>query len=195
MESVVYLYSKYSASCKEFSDRITTSTLKDSFNLLCVDNKDIRKVVVSSKYSIKSIPCVLCVFSNSVIEKYEGEQAFRWLDQFVIPASPIRKSPPVLTKLVEICDEEEEEEPKPIVVKKKTRKQISNETSAQKTSIDDILSSNADDEEEEQEPAASNINAMIKKSTKPSKASDIMNMAQQLQKLREEEETEKTKNK
>lgn len=202
MESVVYLYSKYSSRCKEFSDTMTRTTLNGSFNTLCVDNKDIRKVVTSSKYSIKSLPCVLCFFPNSVVEKYEGDHAFRWLEQFLIPSPPPPPKPQPVIRQEEVQEEEEEEDdvPQPPPPKKKTRKQISNETSNQKTSIEDILASNEDDDDNEeedqvQELSSSDINTMIKKSTKQAKVSDIMSRAQQLQKLREEEETEKTKKK
>lgn len=205
MESVVYLYSKYSSKCKEFSNVITTTTLNDSFNRLCIDNKDIRKVAVESKYSIKSLPCVLCFFPNTVVEKYEGDQAFRWLAQFVIQTPPPPPPPVFYPKLEPTVKQEEmddEEEPLP-PPKKKTRKQISNESTAQKTSIEDILASSVNEEDDEneeeedtvQELKSTDINTMIKKSTKQSKASDIMTRAQQLQKMREEEETEKTKKK
>jgi len=197
MESVVYLYSKYSSRCKKFSEMINTTTLKDSFNNLCIDNKDLRKVVISSKYAIKSLPCVLCFFPNSVVEKYEGDHAFRWLEQFVIPTPP---PPARLPPPVEEETEEEEEVVSQRVQKKKTRKQISNETSVQKTSIEDILASNEDEDSEDEdekveEITASDINTMIKKSTKQSKVTDIMSMAQQLQKMREDEEADKTKKK
>ena len=206
MESVVYLYSKYSSRCKEFSELIEQSTLKGSFNSLCIDNKNIRKVVVASKYSIKALPCVLCFFPNSVVEKYEGEHSFRWINQFVAPPPP---PPPAVSQHVkkqeeqkqEYESEEEQDEEEVQVVKKKPRKPvIKNERNSKQTSIEDILSSMPEDDEEEEEDVqvmtGSDISSMVKKSTKQkNKATDIMNIAQQLQKMREEEETEKTKKK
>lgn len=78
---VVLLYSKYSQTCKNL-----ISTLQEKpisyLQPLCIDNSQVRKRITESKdLSIESVPCVLISFSNGTVEKYDGQHAFKWIQE------------------------------------------------------------------------------------------------------------------
>ena len=68
-------YSKYSSQCKNFVDQTKSLDLQ----FICVDNSIVRKKLESnSQFQIQYVPCILILYENGVVEKYEGEHAFRW---------------------------------------------------------------------------------------------------------------------
>lgn len=69
---MVVLYSKYSSQCQRVLN-VYNDTM-DFVKLVCVDNADVRQQVMTSKtLQLKSVPCIVLVFPNGTIEKYEGE--------------------------------------------------------------------------------------------------------------------------
>ena len=77
----VYLYSKYSNKCKELIDNLPQKV--DFLKYLCVDNKKVRrKILNDSRFNIQHVPCILIFLENGTVEKYEGNDAFKWSDQF-----------------------------------------------------------------------------------------------------------------
>jgi len=100
----VLLYSKYSPNSKKIMETIRLSPVDimatAKISLLCVDNEDVRsKVIKSSKLNVKSVPCILIVFPDGGVEKYEGTTAFEWVDEIInkysppVLAEPIRQEP------------------------------------------------------------------------------------------------------
>ena len=76
-QNVICLYSKFSNSSKEFVE--SSSDLP--INFVCIDNKEVRNRVISdSKLKITFVPCILSVFSDGRLEKFEGVDAFKWLE-------------------------------------------------------------------------------------------------------------------
>jgi hypothetical protein len=146
----VLLYSKYSAQSKHILDIISTSGINfgKTLNLLCVDSKAIRNRIISNKkLNIQYVPCILTVYSNGFVEKFDGPNAFNWVNEVIVQLKPpqpppqieqpqpqplqpkIKPQPEVLpkkkkknvTKIEELDDENEEEEP---VVKPKRKKHL-----------------------------------------------------------------------
>lgn len=75
----ILLYSKFSNSSMQLLDLIKSinANLLDQFNIkmLCVDNKIIRKKILnSSNIQIKSVPCMLTLLNNGVIEQYDANK-------------------------------------------------------------------------------------------------------------------------
>jgi hypothetical protein len=73
----VIMYSKFSKSCSmmlELLDKIPSF----KHTLLCVDNEDIRKRVISdSKLTITEVPCLFRIYDQTgYVESFEGERAF-----------------------------------------------------------------------------------------------------------------------
>ena len=84
-EYFVVLFSKYSNACKKFLDTINNGKLNMNFNYLCIDNKDIRNRIVTSKeIDIKNVPCLLVINEQSgSIDKYEGQDSFIWINDII----------------------------------------------------------------------------------------------------------------
>ena len=87
-ESVVLIYSKYSESCNELMGYIRDMEPLH-FRLLimrylCVDSESVReKMRKNQNFSIESVPTLLVNYSNDVMEKYEGQDVYTWIEQFV----------------------------------------------------------------------------------------------------------------
>jgi len=82
------LYSKFSETSQNFINMLSKlpDDLKSnlSFNILSVDNPKIRKTILQDKnLNIKNVPCLLIVYNDSRVEKYEGSDAFRWIEEIL----------------------------------------------------------------------------------------------------------------
>ena len=126
----VVIFSKYSQPCGMFMERFNqTVATKIPAQLLCIDNEKIRKRLLNSKIvDVKQVPTVLMVFPNGVVEKYDGQSVYGWLEEVirrVTPpppprhemAEPIRQpvrqpSRPHVRREEEEQEQEEEEEPR-----------------------------------------------------------------------------------
>lgn len=148
----ILLYSKYSAQSKLILDIISTSGInfEKTLNLLCVDSKTVRnRITTNKKLNIQYVPCILTVYSNGFVEKFDGPNAFNWIKEVIAqlkppqpppqptpiqaPVPPTPQSTPVVsppppkkkkrnvTKIEELDDENEEEE---VIVKPKRKKHL-----------------------------------------------------------------------
>jgi len=76
------LYSKYSTHCKKLKDILQKNT-KD-FHYICIDNEKVReRIMKNEKIKIAYVPCILLIQDNGIIEKYEGEHAFQWVNSAI----------------------------------------------------------------------------------------------------------------
>ena len=100
----VLLYSKYSSLSKSLINMIQTSgvdfTTKFSLQPLCIDNEEIRaRILKNTQLQITTVPCLLIIFPDGGIEKYDGARVFEWVEgiirQFVPPPPPVRQQPSV----------------------------------------------------------------------------------------------------
>lgn len=89
----VILYSKYSPNCKKILDMIRNGGV-DFENIvrlqsLCVDNPQIRKrVEQDDKISVTILPCILSIYNNGGVEKYDGNYAFKWVETVIESYAP-----------------------------------------------------------------------------------------------------------
>jgi hypothetical protein len=61
---------------------------------LCIDNKKVRDHVRSSKkVVVDNVPCILAVYEDGYIEKYEGERAMQFTKGLVEKYRPSEPSP------------------------------------------------------------------------------------------------------
>jgi len=85
----IFLYSKYSENSKRFMDTFKEKIPEDivssmKFNSICIDNDKIRKSILNSKQiSIKVVPCILIVYTDGGAQKFEGPDAFIWLEDII----------------------------------------------------------------------------------------------------------------
>lgn len=83
----VLLYSKYSSSSKKLfgiieSNNINLNSL--SLQTLCIDNEQIRNRIKNNKQlDINSVPCILIIYPDGGIEKYDGTHVFEWVEQSI----------------------------------------------------------------------------------------------------------------
>jgi flagellar biosynthesis GTPase FlhF len=100
----VLLYSKYSSLSNNIMNTMQTSGVdfktKYSLEYLCIDNQEIRKrILKNKKIQVTSVPCLLLIFPDGGIEKYEGNHIFEWvtniIQQYAPPPPP--SPPPVIS--------------------------------------------------------------------------------------------------
>ena len=93
----VLLYSKYSSLSKKLLDMIQTSGVdfsKYALQSLCIDNNEIRKRIYANKQiDVTSVPCLLIIFPDGGIEKYDGAHAFEWVEGIIRQHTPVQTIP------------------------------------------------------------------------------------------------------
>lgn len=64
------------------------------FRKICVDNCDIRNLVLrdKKKFSIEMVPCILVFWAEGVMKKYEGPEAFTWVQETLHKMTNITKN-------------------------------------------------------------------------------------------------------
>ena len=82
------LYSKYSPSCKKLLDLLKDKPIND-LQMLCIDNESVRQRITSGKITINFVPCMLFFNVNGVVEKFEGDICFRWIEDIISKAYPL----------------------------------------------------------------------------------------------------------
>lgn len=75
---VVCLYSKYSERCVRFFEDMAYMR---GVRMVCVDHEETRSLVErdSPGYRIERVPCILAFHEDGRMDKFEGEDAFEWL--------------------------------------------------------------------------------------------------------------------
>ena len=84
----VLLYSKYSTMSKKLFSILESSPINISsvvgLSPVCIDNEDIRDQILNDKkIDISLVPCILVVYQTGSVEKYEGENAFQWVNEII----------------------------------------------------------------------------------------------------------------
>lgn len=165
--TIVYLFSKYSNACNSFTDLVNSANI-DYLSPVCVDNKLVRNRILSSKFNIQALPCLLFIYTAGNIEKFEGEACFRWAEELKQKMTPqpqfqpqsvpqsIPQSPPLTQiieseekpkkskkkKIVESESESESSEEEIIVKKSKKEKGIKNKIDVSKISLPNLTDIN-----------------------------------------------------
>lgn len=124
----VLLYSKYSPLSKKILDIIQSSSVNleqiVSLQTLCIDNEKVRKRIYQNKQiDITSVPCILVIFPDGGIEKYDGAPAFQWIEEilqkFAYSPPPPQQPPPPPQKSLQQIQIEKQRKQKIIKQKKK----------------------------------------------------------------------------
>jgi len=133
MTDILCFYSKYSSRSKKLIDQAKTLPLK----YFCVDNSIAReRIKTNSNLKIQYVPCILVLYKNGVVEKYEGEHAFRWVEE-QLPPQPAPQPAPIPIPVpvpdpqnsgktsISTLTQEKEEKKKPLNVKDIAQKLLS----------------------------------------------------------------------
>jgi len=89
----VLLYSKYSSYSKKIMSELNSAGVDFSrvagLQTLCIDNAKVKKRIMDDKQiDIKYIPCILVIYPDGGIEKYDGSSAFEWTEQLILKYAP-----------------------------------------------------------------------------------------------------------
>ena len=79
MDSTIWIiaFSKYSKLCNQLFTMIEELGVETSFQLLDIDNKELRKRIKStSNFSIEYVPCIISINAVGIASQYEGQKAF-----------------------------------------------------------------------------------------------------------------------
>lgn len=123
----VLLFSKYSPNCKRLFTIIQQSGIDFTYiQLLCVDNNKVRQQIKSTnQIDIKTVPCLLLIYSNGNVEKYDGNYVFEWFNALIPKIPPPRMpSTPQGPQYQDPPEEPQEEEPEPQEAPKPRKKQV-----------------------------------------------------------------------
>lgn len=125
----VLLYSKYSPMSKKLTVFMQESqvdfTREVSLQTLCIDNEKIReKIQKNEQLDITSVPCILVIFPDGGIEKYDGAHAFEWIEQIITKFAPPPPPQPVQPVQPQKMEEERWREKERIELIEKEREQI-----------------------------------------------------------------------
>jgi hypothetical protein len=95
----VLLYSKYSPMSSKLMSALSACPIDLSTTVgirpVCIDNQDIRsQILKDKKIEINSVPCVLIAYNTGNVEKYEGSNAFQWIEETVSKYMPPQQQQP-----------------------------------------------------------------------------------------------------
>lgn len=93
-EHLVVLYSKYSPQCRRILQVYDEHSM-DYIRLICIDNANIRKRISASKLGISTVPCVLLVYPDRKVEKFDGQGVMDWIMQQIRQNTPHSINTPV----------------------------------------------------------------------------------------------------
>lgn len=223
----ILLYSKYSEYSLQLINLIKDSNIdfvnKFNFKLLCVDSEKIRKrILQKNDFDIKVVPCILIVYDDGRLEKYEDLKAFEWTEQIIsqfYPQLPPQPQQQVINTEQEIIDNYDdqivqEQPPKvqkqknqqkqkvkfqPKIPIKKQKSSNTNSTPIDEIETDDEQNDEIFNEENDENLFDENDNSEFNKTDPPNalsaKKNNLMSLATSMQKSRESfvEKTEKPK--
>lgn len=67
---------------------------KTGLQALCIDNENVRRRIRQNRsIEITTVPCILTIYSDGGVEKYEGAHSFRWIEEVINRFAP--PPPPV----------------------------------------------------------------------------------------------------
>lgn len=90
---VTLLYSKYASNYKDIMSLVKQQNF---ITLISVDKREMRENLIKSKFNIKEVPCILVGYDDGMVDKFEGDNAFEWLQQIVATTDTtqsIKKTP------------------------------------------------------------------------------------------------------
>lgn len=95
----IIVYSKFSNHSEELIRIIESSNLNINFNMLNIDNKEIRKKLVKNNtFKITYVPCIIRIDPQGVASQYEANKAFDLIYKFIErsqpPPQPQPQAPP-----------------------------------------------------------------------------------------------------
>lgn len=183
MSIIVVFYSRYSQQSLDFLQEIEKIM---EVRKLCIDNQDVRGVVISEKenYKIEYVPSILIFHSNGFMERHSGiESCIEWLEK----VKPKEVKPMILSKDKNIEEVKVISTPEKIPIEEieyEPRRMDTKPLIEKRESKDD---ENENIEEKLKEERETQAQTNMKKNNPND---NILSLAQQMQKQRETEVSE-----
>lgn len=182
MNIPIFLYSKYCKQCPELINMIDPN----QFLFLCVDNVEVRKKFLNDqRFLVRTVPCIIVYNDISMtFQKYEGSALVEWLDEnnYLLDDNNDEEEEQQQEEH-QIVDEEAPPASKTIMMLPQPIQPLENENIP--TATPDTIPSS-------QEIDPSGMTDTVSSSDNSSKKSDVMNLAQQMQRERDAEPPLKT---
>jgi len=181
---VLFFYSKYSTICSDLGDKIQG---KLSYRKICVDHPNIRNTILceNEKYCIRYVPCFLVFYANGMMNKYEGEKALEWAHAILDKMNYLEKSKTHLMKDTQL------EEPLEIISldeinqnQNQNQSESSSSTMTRKIDTTPLI----DPQSRNESSLRMDSHLHEKKVLEKKSENNILNIAQQLQSQREQED-------
>jgi len=95
---VILLFSKYSSNSKRLLDLFKNIDFRLlNIQTICIDNPEIRKRIKNSNtIEIKTVPCILVLYSDGGVEKFDGDIVFEFSQNIInnyIESHPMSQPP------------------------------------------------------------------------------------------------------
>jgi hypothetical protein len=201
----ILLYSKYSRQSKLLIDTVHGASVDLyrllNLSMLCIDSETVRsRILKSNDISITVVPCILVLYNDGGVEKYDGTTAQQWINDILSKYTP---NPQESLLNQEYSSEEEEERPKKKKKKKKKKMtRISDIDSDEDDQWDDEapsrppvgIRSGAGDYDisgdfGEIQPVNRNVRQGIKDTGNTGGKPDLLTAAMEMQKMRENDDS------
>lgn len=168
---IALLYSQYSPNSKRLLDLIQNCSVDLStavgLHTVCVDNEEVRaRILKSSQIDIQVVPCILMVHPDGGVEKYDGGNAFKWVEEVIqryAPPPPAPRLQPQVSSTRPPPEHLEQYEPEKSRVKRKQPRRprppvqpitVPDEVQDSSTAIEDLEEDDEDDYVPPQRPPA-----------------------------------------
>ncbi len=94
------LYSDYSLHCsrllKLLEDCPVDFQALTSLKIINIDNKKVRQQIKDSKIiQVRMVPCILVVYTDGGVEKFESGEAFNWVNGIINATTPVVQPQPI----------------------------------------------------------------------------------------------------
>ena len=84
LRNIVCFYSKYSEHSKSLINTARSYKELELIHYVSIDSKQIRNIIDTDKiYTMQSVPCIFLIYNTQLIEKYEGLDAHKWLNEVI----------------------------------------------------------------------------------------------------------------
>lgn len=118
----VLLYSKFSQNCQDLISLIQQNELSVELQPICIDDKETRmRVTRDKRYNFSYVPCILLVNVSGVVEKFEANQAFEFVNMAIVQSGQGQEEQehqPAVTPI----DDYDEPDPTPVQAQAPTRR-------------------------------------------------------------------------
>jgi len=80
VEEIIFFFSRFSPNCKKTTSYLQQTNIAFPIQFVCVDSKDIRKIIRSKNFSftLKGVPTISVIHSDGNAEIYEGDKVLSW---------------------------------------------------------------------------------------------------------------------